>query len=311
MWVNGPMLVLYERLSINLPAAPIIVLDSGADSTLIQYLFPGRRLYSYETHAVSPMRLFQVADGKYGVTSLSSNNAKSFISIMKEIKQIATSILARHPDHHFGLITFKALVEHARMVLEDLPFEFGHFWAEKGTNRFSDKGVETLFVVGTPTPALDDLMMKTTGFAWPNRQITLGLDAEWRNYGMTADNKEVTVWKPTDTFVDAFLRQTREFELMQVVGRIRPFTDAHRKTVVVYSALPIPRFPPTAVCSRAELKRQMKVSRRSTAYDTPAPLCAALMDPGQRKTNKELSMEFGVSVRTVQRLRKAAKAGGG
>jgi hypothetical protein len=81
VWVYGSVLVLYERPQINLPPVPAIVLDSGADPALLQYLFPGRRLYVHETQAVSPMQLIQVADGNYGVTAF-RRTPRAFDSIL-------------------------------------------------------------------------------------------------------------------------------------------------------------------------------------------------------------------------------------
>ncbi len=307
LWIEEGRLLIYERLQLNLPSVPLILLDSGADEVLIRHLFPDRPVQFRGFRAGSETRIVQVKDGRYGKTSL-RNNLRARSSIFRQVRNLMEATLRRDSDHHFGLITFKEFVPELERILAGIPVEFGHYWAERGTNRFADAKVRTLFVVGTPTPNPQDMFRRAAGFFFPDQMIFGGVQTGGVRYGMHADmDFEVLLPEPKDPRLAAFLRQGREFELMQAVGRIRPFSEGASKLVVVFSPVPIPHFPPTELVSRSELNRIFRATSRPTRSDAAGRLAAALARLGPGATNAQLGAEIGVSKRQIQRLRKVAE----
>jgi hypothetical protein len=135
--------------------------------------------------------------------------------------------------------------------------------------------------------------------------ISNAVKVEWRDFEMpNAKNRAITLMSNEDPIVNAFLRQAREYELMQAVGRIRPFTEGEKKTVIVFSPVPIPYFPPTELCTRAQLRQRMNAGGRSSDFDTLSPLALLLDKYGKDAPNGFLAQKLGVCVRTIQRRRK-------
>lgn len=315
VWLAKRKFFIFKRLDLQLPNVQTIILDSGTDRVILEHLFPNREIHIHDFESPSPTRLIQIPDGYYGKTTLTGTGGARE-SIFREIKQIIGQIASQDPEHVFGVITFKGIIDELKRSLQDYKVVYGYFWAEKGTNEFSDAGVKTLFVVGTPTPPFSDVFGTACGFFWPDQKVFSDLDYQWRPYGMnqTALDYEVTTLMPVDPLYDAFLRQGRGNELMQSVGRIRPYTDPAGKKVIVYSCLPIPRFPPTELIERKDLfkilglKRPGRPSSEVKLEEYLQSYGELVSQLGRSPTYKELAEHTGLPRRTLARRERARRA---
>lgn len=318
LFVRGHRLHIYERQMLRLPDVPIIILDSSADRDLLELAFPGRRIEMLVPVQRSKVRLVQVVSGNYGITSLRKSRRERS-SLLATVKEIFQHRLQIHPGKPCGLITFQCLLPEAKKVLKGLPVVYGHFWAERGSNKFVDKEVKTLIVLGTPSPNPDDIHATAAALCWPDRDVDPRGKTEWRPFGMREHqdgqyvDQEVTVRTNIDPLVNALLRQAREDELMQAVGRIRPFHDPEGKLVVVISAMPIPHFPPTVICKLKDVMRiidedYVDPAAEDRAQYLQASLDQFVVDYGRApKTKKEFADFLGVSRETFYQWRKRVR----
>lgn len=281
---RGAMLVLYDLARPRIGKTPTIILDSTGSPSIYGRLIRGRDIIPFDVDVACNARVVQVTDGTYGKTVTEKDDAvaaRLLDAVRAIVKHRGTK---RHP---VAVITHQAF--ETRIRGKDLRHvRTGHFYAERGTNRFIDAGCREVVVVGTPTPNLDDLEMAAEAlFAADADDLDFTGGYYPRQYGMFDDDGmdwQNDIRDYADPRMQELVALFREGEVLQAAHRIRPLDDGASKTVWLLTSLPIPGLPPTDLI---RLDDVIAVARGDDTVMADKPLRDRV-----RETFKELTKQF-------------------
>jgi len=229
----------------------LIWLDASGDEAIYRACF-GRPVATHTPATGTPRgTVRQIVDRAHGKATLLAGKGQRPTPAAARLAQLVEYLALRHGYPSVAVITFDKL--------EGLfsRYRTGHFYAERGTNRFGD--VAALFVVGTPQPDLETLERQATMF-YADRMTPFKADGRlpWtvlaRPYDYVAPDGGGRAY-PTSGFwadpqLQALLGQLREAELYQAVHRARPLT---RDTDIwLLSNVPVPELPITELLTTRE-----------------------------------------------------------
>lgn len=136
---------------------PLVVLDATADETIFSLLFGTTIEIEREEIDLPPhTQHIAVRTGKrYGKLSLTARKHKDEYQqrVIKELRYLLSKLDpdgTEREEGRVGLITYQDCVQTIGEALSIPEHRRGHFWAERGSNAFSDCTI--LLVVGTPIP---------------------------------------------------------------------------------------------------------------------------------------------------------------
>lgn len=281
---RGAVLVLYNLARPQTGKTPTIILDSTGSPSIYGRLFRGRNITALDVDVVCSARVVQVIDGTYGKTVTESDEA----------------VAARLLDAVRGIVKYRGTKEHPVAVITHKAFEqrirgkglrhirTGHFYAERGTNRFLDAGCRDIVVVGTPTPNIDDLEMAAEAlFAGDADDLDFSGGYCPRQYGMSDDDGmdwQIDIRDYADPRMQDLVALFREGEVLQAAHRIRPLDEGAGKTIWLLTSLPIPGLPPTDLI---RLEDVVAVARGNDTVMADKPLRDKV-----REAFKELTKQF-------------------
>lgn len=258
---NGRLVLLLRRqVNPKLPAY-LIWLDATANQHLYETML-GRPVQVVAPEVRMRGRVFQVYDRQNGKSSLFETapdaDGKPVVKTKAKLGQLQAQvkrIALRYPSQRVGLITYQALEDQFPEFAEQ---DKGHFYAERGTNRFED--LDALIVAGVPQPGLWDIEA-TAKMVFFNRMKPFVINGKlpWvvrpRLFAYV-DEKGRGREYPTADFgadvdLNAILWQYREAELIQAAHRARP--NLREVDVWLLENLPIDELPPTRLMEVREL----------------------------------------------------------
>jgi hypothetical protein len=299
----GPVLVLHNLVRPSAGYAPVIIMDSTGSVPIYQKLFPSRTPEVFDVSVEVKATVYQITDGLFGRTQLGRDDGASMERLLNAIATIA-----RHrgtADHPVGVIASQDFEQ--RLRARDLRHVVtGHYFAERGTNRFVNRQCRDIILVGTPWPAPDDIeMMAQALFGEDEEELDYGMGPVPRTYGMSdADGMdvEVDVWDYRDQRVREVIALFREGEMIQEAFRGRPLDDGGGKTIWVLSSLPLPGLPPTRLIRLDEIEERAR----------PAPAVTAPPSLRQRVNESFTSLKANLKRRpTAEEVAGAAKCSKG
>ncbi len=250
---NGLILLLPRRVNDKLPAKKVW-LDATAEPRLYQAVL------NQPVQVVAPRvktvgKIIQVYDRANGKASFTERDGSLNQRKVAEIRKQVMAIASRYKK--VGLITHMALKDEFPEIPTDLQ---GHFFAERGTNKFGE--VDCLIVVGTPQPPLHQIDKLARMIFWERMEP---FDTRWtarvKAYDYI-DPDESLPWDkrgrayPASGYWDdedlaAMLWQYREAELIQAVHRARPLL--REVDVWLLANLPVDELPVSRLLSIHEL----------------------------------------------------------
>ena len=311
---RGAVLVLYDLVRPQLGNLPAIVLDSTGSPAIYERIFQGRRVDTFDFDVACEARVVQVADGTYGKT-VTEGDERTRKRLLDSVRHIV-----RHRgshDHPVALITHMGLETAVRnMDLRHL--RTGHFYAERGTNRFTGNDSRDMVVVGTPTPNLDDLEMGAEAlYAADTEDLDFRSEYMPRPYGMRDDDDMDSQTEIRD-YIDPRLRELvglfREAEINQAALRGRPLENGDQKTIWLLTSLPVPGLPPTDLVMLDDI---LVVARGPTTLAAVMTLRERVVDArqqlkkdlGRQPYNDEVAATVGCSKSAVSKYLNPSKQG--
>ncbi len=263
----------------------VIWLDATGDPALYQTLF-GRPVQVVQPDVRLRGRIFQVWASLNTKTTLGA--AADDTPKVGHIRKQIDAILARGYERP-AFISYKDVVP----VFEDRG-PVAHFHGNRGTNRL--QGCDCLIIVGTPQPAVDDLV-QTASMLYDERDTPF--NTTWtqqeRVYAEQAYAYLVSgFWD--DPQLQRLLEQLRESELIQAIHRGRPLREP--VDVWLLTNLPLPHVPVTLVDLAALFGG---APAGVDVYRWPAVLATAdaRMDAVGQVTTQDFVTELGANRRTA------------
>ena len=247
-------MTLYLKNSINTALPPhIIWLDATANQHVYEEIF-GRPVRIVDAEVTLHGHVYQVTDRGNGKATLlqrqKSDQKEDATAKVDQLINLVTRLIRDH-DYNLekcGVITFK------NVEYKFSDYRTGHFYAERGSNRFED--VEALFIIGTPMPDIPALI-STAKCVFFNRDTPFNKNwittkKKYQYIASDGSGQQIDIaglWGDGD--LTALLSTLREDEIIQAVHRARPMI---RETDIwLLSNLPINELPPTRLYSMAEL----------------------------------------------------------
>jgi len=243
---KGLVLLLRHRVSDKLPPH-LAWLDATAHAHLYQTVFQ-RPVEVIEPQVRSRGRIFQVYDRANGKATLIKDGEPTD-KVKQTVKQIQ-QITKRHSYKRVGIITHLAVEEQFKEIAQDM----GHFFAERGTNRFDQ--VEALIVIGVPQPPLNELDKLARMLYWERMTpFTVGNKLPWsvrrEPFRYVAPDGRGRTYPASgfwgDEDLQALLWQFREGELVQAAHRSR--LNLREVDVWLLENLPVKELAPTELLS--------------------------------------------------------------
>lgn len=300
------VMLLRRKVSDKLPSH-VIWLDATANQKLYETLL-GRPVQIVAPRVKLRGRVFQVYDRQNGKGSLfkqeEGKEAKTTAKFDQLKAQIAR-IAAKYK--RVSVITYKALEEKLGSEIHEL--DRGHFYAERGTNRF--EGVDALIVAGVPQPSLWDMEATAKMLFWSRmRSFAPGGKLPWavhmKPFQFADDQGQGREYPVSDFGADvelnAVLWQYREAELIQAAHRARP--NLRDVDVWLLENLPIDELPPTELL---EVRELFGAPVGVDCYRWPQILDLATLyeEEGQELTVQAIAEHIGVKRDTNRRYLQA------
>jgi hypothetical protein len=239
-------------VKIDFRSKPAIILDSSGDAEQYEKML-GREVDDFDLHVPVACDVYQLADGRYSVGTLTNPTRKA----VEELLDIVEAI----DDASFGglaVVSASAgkVEPMIRARLGQRVKVYLHYWGLRGTNRVVEDECSDIVLFGTPTPDVNALAADV--------EMLDGLphQAAWetapRRYGFVdeeGNDREVDISVLADPVLQKWLELRREQEMSQAAFRIRPLEPGlYQKRIWILSSLPVPRLPPTKLfASRKEM----------------------------------------------------------
>ena len=175
----------------------------------------------------------------------------------------------------------------------------GHFGAERGTNRLSDR--DALIVIGTPQPPTPSLV-ETASMVFDSR--TLPFNTTWTlrytsYHGTRYEIETSGFWDDPDLHI--ILQQYRESELVQALHRARPLRQA--VDVWLLTSLPLPGIQPVLY----SVQELFGAPKGVDPYKWPAMLqwTSERLDTHDMVVSTDVTDEYVVNLDTARKYMKA------
>lgn len=285
------VMLLRHKVSAEIPAHVI-----WSDATANQHLY--ETMLGRPVEIVAPRikmlgKIYQVYDRQNGKESLLDKENKPTAK-WGQLKTQIDRIKQMRGYQRVGVITFQQL----EALLTNYP-ERGHFYGERGTNRF--EGLEALIIAGCPQPDLYTIAAtakmifwdRMESFAKAGRLPWTVVDVAWQGHGKSYPTSGF--W--TDPDLNAILWQLREAEIIQCAHRVRPNLQA--VDVWLIENLPIDELPPTRLM---EIRDIFKAPEGVDCYGWPAviALANAFESAGKVLLASNLTESLGVTRPTAR-----------
>lgn len=293
---NGYLLLLLRRRVNEQMPRHVIWLDATANERLYEAILQ-RPVRLIEPRVKMRGRIYQVYDRANGKGALLDGDG-NLKNAVQHLKKQASRIARNY--RRVGLITHLAIVAQ----FEDYP-ERGHFYAERGTNRFGD--VDALIVAGVPQPPLFEID-KTARMLFfermqPFRSTNWSVIDKPYNYvaedGMGRAYPASGFWSDPD--LQAVLWQFREAELVHAAHRARP--NLREVDVWLLENLPVDDLPPTRLLAMRDL---FDAPPGVNVFEWPNVVALADLywDDGRALTAEDIAEHIGVTIQTARRYLK-------
>jgi hypothetical protein len=292
---NALLLLLRRRVNEQAPAH-MIWLDATANERLYEAILR-RPVRLVEPKVRMKGRIYQVYDRANGIGALVDKDKKVKATV-KDLKKQASQIARLY--ERTGLIT------HMAIIAEFTDFaDRGHFYAERGTNRFGD--VDALIVAGVPQLPLFNID-KYARMIFHERMRPFASD-EWsvvdKPYNYMAEDGTGRAYPASgfwgDPDLQAVLWQFREAELIQAAHRARP--NLRETDVWLLENLPVDDLPPTRLMAIRDL---FDAPVGVNPYEWPNVVALAAMheEEGIPLTAEDIAEGIGVTIQTARRYLK-------
>jgi hypothetical protein len=254
---GNPQLTLLLRRDLNTEMPKhIICLDATANADLYHQLFH-RPIEVIEPVLENKGHIFLAWERANGMGVLREENQDKRPLMTDRLVQQIEEVAQRYG--RVGIITHKKLEDRLASIKNA---EIGHFYAERGTNRFTD--VDALIVAGTPMPSHDDieriaamlLPQRLRSFRrensyllpWSTRDVPYNyVDVDGRGRAYPTGG----FWGEPD--LQPILWQLREAEILQAAHRARPLLKS--PDIWLLTNIPIQELPIEALKSTADIFR--------------------------------------------------------
>lgn len=290
---NGYLLLLLRRRVNSEMPRHVVWLDATANPRLYEAVL-GRPVALVEPKVKMKGKVFQIYDRANGKGTLvdSQGDVKAVVA---DLKKQATRIAKNYS--RVGLITHMAVVAQFEGFAEK-----GHYYAERGTNRFGE--VDALVVAGVPQPPLYQVD-KTARMLFFERMRPFLADDKlpWstidKPYNHVAEDGLGRAYPASgfwgDPDLQAVLWQFREAELIQAAHRARP--NLHETDVWLLENLPVDELPPTRLLALRDL---FDAPVGVNVFEWPNVLALAdlFWEEGRSLTAEDVAEHLNVTVRT-------------
>jgi hypothetical protein len=270
---NGKLKMLTRKaLSDKLPQH-VVIMDGTADERIIAEVF-GRAVQVVDIQQPLQAEVIQVYGRGNGVGSLYEKDAETDTVSLKrsglQLKQLVKQIIADGDFKAPGLITFAAMENELKQVVETPDILTRHFGAASGTNEFEE--CDCLIVAGTYQPPHHAMLQNaamifyermlpflddwTPGEGYEPPETITEPSAPFLRYpGYIGDDGKGRCYPVGGFWDDADLRavvwQSRRAELTQAAFRLRPH-KSKGKLYLVFN-LPLPLVPPDQLMTWREV----------------------------------------------------------
>lgn len=230
-----------ERLNNKVP---LLIIDAQADPTILKHYLPDRDIEFHTINLDRPdRRVIQITDKTLGKSFFINDQPEvsGGKNALKKIKKLVNLLPSPF------LVMQKAV--RIKAADGDASIEFGpgdnlwgvptaHFNQLKGLNNFTDclSGV----IVGRAEPSMLSLQ-ENRGLFWADPEpLELCKDYITERRGYSGQEISVLVRYHPDPRFDAILKQIREWEVVQAIGRLRYKGDAIGRPIYVLTSVPLP-----------------------------------------------------------------------
>jgi len=206
--------ICYTTINRRLPKVPIILFDATADKTLLEKIFPDRKIIMHAPNIKNVHIPYQITDGNYARMALSKERTR--IRIANAIYQKCKKL---RKDDEIGLIAHqinendfeKRLIEmgvKCKIITE-------HYHNLLGINEFSK--CIMLFIIGSPEPNPTDVKLYT----------------EALHIGERPAKQKRRDKKYIDERVQRLVSHIRESHIIQAYGRARTLTNKDCEVFII------------------------------------------------------------------------------
>ena len=284
---------------------PTIILDATAPAETYQTLFKGRTVTVWPDAEppVPQSNVIQLIDGLYPrATLLHPETGKpldAYRSIAAEIKMAMGALGV--PENEVGLITLKRVT---LFLKQDFPTaRHMHFGALRGLNDMKD--CRLVVVVGCQPMSDNDLAWQAAVMFRLNQTPETLIQKRRRKFiavkAECGDGYEVNATDLTDPRLNHVWSISVTSELVQAIGRARPYEErAERQTVLVYCNQPLP-MPVSRACTRSEFRAELGIGEPADS------IARRVLDAMQRLKEtdgafgiKELTEKLGIGESTIK-----------
>lgn len=293
--VNGGhlLLLLRRRVDQRMPRHTVW-LDATADPHLYEAIL-GRPVELVAPRVKLQGRIFQVYDRANGKGALVDGEGKQKATV-QDLKRQVQRIAEGYES--------TAVITHMKIESELADYPTGHFFAERGTNRF--EGVEALIVAGLPQPPLFQIDKAARMLFWERMRpfAPTGKDGQavlpWstvdKPFVYVGDDGQGRAYPSSGLWADADLKavlyQFREAELIQAAHRARP--NLRPVDVWLLENLPVDDLPPTRLMPAREI---FGAPPGVNIYAWPDVLALADLFVGERRSLTPADIEEHLGIR--------------
>jgi hypothetical protein len=294
---NGNLLLLLRRRVNKDMPWHVLWLDATADPHIYEAIL-GRPIELVAPSVEMRGRIFQVYDRANGKGALLDGKGGEKTAL-KDLKRQVAKVAEKY--QRVGVITHMALEPGFRQDYRDT----GHFYAERGTNRFGE--CDALVVAGLPQPPLFQIDKIARMLFWGRMEPFANADGSlpWsvidKPFACTADDGQGRAYPASGLWSDpdlkAVLFQFREAELIQAAHRGRPMIRPDVDVWLIEN-LPVDELPPTQLLSAREV---FGAPLGVDIYRWPDVLALADLywEEGRALTPKDLEEHLGIRRNTA------------
>jgi hypothetical protein len=212
--------ITYTDIKKNLPQVPIILFDATADKTLLEKIFPDRKIIMHNPNIKNFHIPYQITDGNYARKALSKEGTRNRIAnaIYQQSKNLGKT-------DKIGLITHQINENYFKQKLIEMGVKCKiiteHYHNLLGINEFNK--CIMLFIVGSPEPNPTDVKLYT----------------EALHIGERPAKQKRRDKKYIDERVQRLVSHIRESHIIQAYGRARTLTNKDCE-VFIFNNLELP-----------------------------------------------------------------------
>ena len=239
--VVDDFIYLQYRLDLKIPSSSkILLLDGYAEPVLLKPMFNDLDFVSISVKQNA--HIIQTCGFSASKISLIKGNNKD--EVQRHQNEINGLIQRLSGVHDTGvIISYKNL--EPQIIIPDGWYK-NHFNNIRGINTYQD--CDLCIVLGRTQPPVEILERFIRGLFYDQNEEFIFIANSETNYPLepdgfyTADHTDIGIMVPQhpDPICNAYLRMTRENEVLQAIGRIRAIRSTEPKWIIIINELPLP-----------------------------------------------------------------------